>query len=319
MIWILLVAQFASAQSRPAQDVFDGLRGLVPRMCEPASTLRVCYSVNKETCDGRVMSSFENCLRDQRIKFAGQPVLDQKSAKDVEDNLKKCVLEGYAMASATSYRKTADCEKWVPKVKKAPEKSAKDQKSARADYTAFEDPLEGQRDLLGRYKLRLLHDSRVAQKFKEDLAARKDCRNDKNKRESNLSCYKRLVHEFPLTSSVQITALANVAVQATLKDREEGIPPSNGQFIDASLAAVERVQLDQFHLWNFHASSDSDRVLLNQLRVDDEKLLRAAAEQIHLVLSAKLKETQPSREPASVSDLRVRLDALKARVWRYNH
>lgn len=265
------------------------------------------------------MSSFENCLRDQRIKFAGRPVLDENSAKEVEANLKTCVLEGYAMISATSYHKTPDCEKWVPKVKKAEDKTAKEKKIARAELTAFEDPLESQRDLLGRYKLRLLHDARVAEKFKEDLAARKDCRNDKLRRESNLACYKRLLQAFTLTSSVQITSLANVAVQATLKDREEGVPPSNGQFIDASLAAVERVQLDQFHLWNFHAASDSDRVLLNQLRVDDESLLRAAAAQIHTVLSQKLKETQPSREPASVSELKTRLDALKARVWRYNH
>lgn len=288
-------------------------------MCEPASTLRVCYSINKETCDGRVMSSFENCLRDQRIKFAGQPMLDEKAANEVERNLKNCVLESYASLSATSYRKTPDCEKWVPKVKKVAEKTAKNQKPSRGDYTAFEDPLESQRDLLGRYKLRLLHDARVAQKFKEDISSRKGCVNDKSKRESNISCYKRLIKDFQITSSVQVTALANVAVQVTLKDREEGIPPSNGQFVDASLAAVERVQLEQFHLWNFQPTSDSERVMLNQLRVEDEKLLKAGAEQMHSALLGKLRESSSSREPAGLGDLKMRLDALKARVWRYAH
>ena len=293
----------------------------MPVMCSPASTLRVCFSVNKETCDSRVAGAFENCLRDQKIKFAGQPMLSPQSAAEAEDNLKKCVLNNYSMLSMASYRKSADCEKWVPKIKKTQAKADAKAKAKvqRIQETAFEDPLDNQRDLVGRYKLRILYDIRMAENLRDNLKARKTCMNDKNKRESNLNCFKRMIAEFKITSSVQLPLLASVAVVAALKDKEEGLMPSNGQLIDAVLAVAERAQIEQFHLWNLQANNDVDRVALNQLRVDDEKLLKSSDAKMHAVLLEKFNAKSKGREPSSMSDLKMRLDALKARRWKYDH
>ncbi len=123
-----------------AQSVFDALRTLVPKLCEPASPLRGCFSVNKETCDNRVSSSFESCLRDQRIKFAGVTSFDPAKAATVEEGLKKCVFQNYAMLSSSSYRPSVLCDREVPKVK--PKETAKKdkEKPKRSEETAFEDP-----------------------------------------------------------------------------------------------------------------------------------------------------------------------------------
>lgn len=299
--------------------MFNGLYELMPMMCKPASTLRVCFSVNQVTCESRVNSAFETCLRDQKIKYAGRPVLDAQSAADAENNLKKCVLTNYSTASMTSYRKSADCEKWVPKIKKSVEQTAaKNKRPQRPEDTAFEDPLDGQRDMLGRYKLRVLHDMRMVEKLKGDIMARKTCINDKVSRESNITCFKRMLKGFEVTSSPQILAMAAVATAVALKDKSEGFSPSSGQVLDVILSVSERAQIENFHLWNLQANTDADRVVLNQLRIDDEALLKSAALKMHGILQGKMNEPSKGREPANISDIKMRIGVLKTRKWSYH-
>ncbi len=170
---------------------------------------------------------------------------------------------------------------------------------------------------MGRYKLRILHDLRRTKQFKEDLTARKYCVNDKKSRETNLNCFKRTLKDFSISSSTQIVELASVSILMAIKDKAEGIPPSNLQLIDAALAVTERVRMEEFHLWNFSPTSDSERVVLNQLRVDDEQLLKGAIDRMHAVLLPKLNESAKSRSPASLAEIKLRLDTLKNRRWRY--
>lgn len=303
--------------ARSSDSVFQSLANLRPLMCTPSSTLRVCFSVNQLTCESRVKSAFETCLRDQKIKYAGQPSLSKASASAVEEDLKKCVLDSYAMVSMTSYRKSAECDKWVPKKKATAASVAKRSDPEKTVDTAFEDPLDEQRDLLGRYKLRLLHDVRMTEKLRDDMKARSTCLNDKKARETNIACFKRMLAKFEVTSSVQVPLLGVIAVAAATKDKAEGFSVSNGQLADVVLASAERAQIENFHLWNFIPKSDADRVALNQLRVQDEELMRSAFVKLHKTLSEKLKRPSKVREPASLPEVRMRLDTLKVRKWSY--
>lgn len=306
----------AAPASRTTQSIFDSMQSLVPQMCAPASTLRVCFSVNKETCDSRVTSAFETCLRDQKIKYAGQTTLDPKNAADAENSLKSCVLKSYSMATWTSYRKSADCDKWVPQMKKQSDKAAKVTPLKKGD-TAFEDPLDAQRDLVGRYKLRLLHDVRMVQNFQNEMKDRKTCLNDKTSRESNINCFKRAITKFEMTSSVQVPSLMTLAVSMALKDKSEGFASSNAILIDAVLAVSERVQIEKFHLVVLRATNETDRMTLTILRNDDEKILRKTAETMYASLKSKLNEPTKERAPANVSNLKMRIEALKATGWVY--
>ncbi len=302
--------------ARNTQSVFDAMQTLIPKMCLPASTLRVCFSVNKETCDSRVVSAFETCLRDQKIKYAGRITLDPQSAAEAENNLKTCVLNSYAMATHTSYRKSADCDKWVPSIKKPTAKTAKTE-PLKSKEVAFEDPLENQRDLVGRYKLRILHDIRLVQRLKADMDERKTCNNDKQSRESNINCFKRALAKFDVTSSTQLTMLTVVAVGLAVKDRSQGYPSTNAVLLDVTLSALERVEMEKFHLSVLKVTSEVDRLSLQLLRSDDEKILRDMATKMYAMLKAKYDEPVKGREPASRSNLKVRLDALKSPPWVY--
>ncbi len=316
-IFSVQVAAKAFDGARSSESVFQSLANLMPLMCKPSSTLRVCFSVNQKACESRVNSAFENCLRDQKIKYAGRPALDSASASAAEEDLKKCVLDSYSMASMTSYRKSADCDKWVPKKKVSTVSATKKLNLEKTGGTAFEDPLDEQRDLFGRYKLRLLHDVRMTDKLRNDMKARSTCLNDKKARETNINCFKRMLAEFEVTSSVQVPLLGVIAVAAALKDKAEGFSVSTGQLVDVVLASAERAQIQKFHLWNFMPKSDADRVALNQLRVQDEELMRSTFVKLHKSLSDKMKQPSKIREPASLPEVRMRLDALNVRRWSY--
>jgi hypothetical protein len=278
------------------------------------SLLRQCFTVNQETCEMRVSSHLEDCVRNQRIKFMGQNKILEVEARQIESEIDSCVNTQYFTLSQSSFNARPACARFTHGKPVAAGAAAV---RAKLQVQSFEDPLEEQRSIGDNYKLRLIGDIRKVRDFKAELVSRKACPGYRGKDLSG--CFKQGLNAFTLTSSPQIVEMMVVATYAGVSDKESGLAKGRERMIDNLLSVLERADLQKFHLAKFNPAGEVDQETLAQLRKQDVEMLRTIVRKTSDTLSPYVGENggRLSRQPASAVDFRDRLDFQLKREWEY--
>lgn len=317
LIFMVPSASFAQGlrKTYATETFLEGMKNSAKKRCSNGGLLRKCFSVNQATCEDRVSSRLEGCIRDQRIRLMGQNKLIELAARQAEGEVDACVNSEYYALSRSSFNSLPACSVFSKGYSPAPTAG----KTARSELRtkSFEDPLEDQRSITDSYKLRLIEDIRKVRTFKADLSARKVCPGYRGKDVSG--CFKQGLESFTITSSPQIVEMMVVATYAGILDKDSKHAKGRERMVDNILSILERTDLQKFHLAKFNPVGEVDKLSLAQLRQQDLEMLQVVLRKTSDTLAPYLKENggRLMRQPASAVDFQGRMDFQLQREWNY--